>query len=233
MLRHVAIIMDGNGRWAEERGLSRSAGHLAGYENAKKLIPYIFNKGIEVVSVYAFSTENWLREFEEVNFLFDIFRKAVEELPDFAGENMRIRFIGNRADLATRGFGDLAASMERVEKETAPNTRGTFVVAINYGGREEILHAIKEIVRLNVHPAYINERAVSLQLYAKGLPDPDLIIRTAGERRLSGFLSWQSEYAELYFSRKLWPDFGEKDFSRAIKSYGRRRRKFGSYGENK
>jgi undecaprenyl diphosphate synthase len=227
--KHVAIIMDGNGRWAEARGLPRSAGHLAGYENAKNLIPYIFKKGIEVVTVYAFSTENWLRELEEVNFLFDIFRKAVEELPDFSGENIRIRFIGNRVELASRGFGDLAASMERVEKETAQNTRGIFVIAINYGGRNEILSAVKEIVRLNVHPAYISERAVSMQLYTRGLPDPDLIIRTAGERRISGFQLWQSEYAEFYFSGKLWPDFGEKDFMRAIRSYSLRNRKRGGY----
>ncbi|MFY9457713.1 MAG: polyprenyl diphosphate synthase [Candidatus Spechtbacterales bacterium] len=231
MPKHVAIIMDGNGRWAEARGLPRSAGHLAGYENAKKLIPYIFKKGIGAVTVYAFSTENWLRGLKEVNSLFDIFRKAVEELPDFAGENIRIRFIGNRIDLASRGFGDLVASMERVEKETAQNTRGTFIVAINYGGREEILRAIKEIVRLNVHPAYINESAVSHQLYTAGLPDPDLIIRTAGERRLSGFLLWQSAYSELYFSQKSWPAFGKKDFLRALEWYKTRERKFGGYGD--
>ena len=230
MLRHVAIIMDGNGRWAEQRGLSRSEGHLAGYENAKELVPFMFRKGVEVVTVYAFSTENWRRKPEEVNLLFDIFRTAIEELPDFAGENIRIRFIGNREDSTIRGFGDLVASMERVEQETSKNTGGTFVVAINYGGREETLHAIKEIVRLNVPPAYINESAVSRQLYTAGLPDPDLIIRTAGERRLSGFLLWQSEYSEFYFSKKPWPAFGKKDFLRALEWYKTRERKFGGYG---
>jgi len=228
--KHVGIIMDGNGRWAEAQGLPRSAGHLAGYENAKNLVPFIFKKGIEVVTVYAFSTENWQRKAEEVNFLFDIFRKACEgDLLNFAGDRIRIRFIGNRADLISRGFTDLTESMGRIEKETSQNIEGTFVVAINYGGREEIVHAMKEIRRLNVHPAYINESAVSHQLYTAGLPDADLIIRTAGERRISNFLLWQGAYAEFYHSRKPWPAFGREDFSRALKAYWNRKRKFGGY----
>lgn len=227
MPKHVGLIMDGNGRWAAARGHSRSVGHLAGYENAKDLIPFIFQKGVEVVTVFAFSTENWAREAGEISMLFDIFRNAIEELPDFAGENIRIRFIGNREDLARRGFWDLTESMERVEKETTENTGGTFVIAINYGGRDEILHAIKEIVRLNVHPAYINESAVAHQLYTAQLPDPDLIIRTAGERRISNFLLWQGAYAEFYTLRKPWPDFGKRDFLRALQWYKTRKRKYG------
>jgi len=146
-------------------------------------------------------------------------------VPELLKQNVKIKFIGNRLGLAE----DLVVMMEEIEGESSQNTGGTLVVAINYGGREEIIHAIKEIVRLNVHPAYINERAVSHQLYTAGLPDPDLIIRTAGEQRLSGFLLWQAEYAELYFSRKPWPAFGKKDFLRALKSYSARKRKFGGY----
>lgn len=228
--RHVAIIMDGNGRWAKQNGVSRAEGHLAGYINAKRLVPFIFDQGIEVVTVYAFSTENWRRTAQEVNDLFDLFRSAIDELPDFAGENIRIRFIGNRDDLARRGFHDVRASMERVERQTAKKTRGTFVVAINYGGREEMLHAVTEMVRLRVDPACVSEDAISSQLYTAGLPDPDLIIRTAGEQRLSGFLLWQSEYAELYFSRKPWPDFGKRDFLGAVGAYSARKRNFGGHG---
>lgn len=225
--RHVAIIMDGNGRWATARGYSRSEGHLAGYENAKKLIPFIFKKGVEVVTVYAFSTENWTREEEEVSFLFDIFRNAIEELPDFAGENIRIRFIGDRQELARRGFHDLAASMERVERETAEKTGGTFVIAINYGGRDEITRAIKKMLLTGLHPSVMHESTLLLYLDTHGLPDVDLVIRTAGERRISNFLLYQGAYAEFYCSRKPWPVFGERDFLRALRAYSQRERRFG------
>ena len=226
--RHIAMIMDGNGRWAQARGLSRSEGHLAGYENLKNLIHYIFGKSVEVLTLYAFSAENWQREVKEVDVLFDIFRRAIDEaLAELVEENIKIRFIGDREGLISRGFGDLVASMERIEKSSAQNTGGILVPAINYGGRDELVRAVKKIVEINVPLSAIRESTISLHLDTHGLPEPDLIIRTAGEMRLSGFLLWQAEYAELYFSKKPWPDFTKRDFDRALKQYAARKRNFG------
>jgi undecaprenyl diphosphate synthase len=226
--RHVGIILDGNGRWAKKRGLTRSEGHIAGYENLKKLVPFIFSQGVEVVTVFAFSTENWKRNQKEVDGIFDLFSVAIKEsMPKLIEEGVRIKFIGDRTKFGEslqQGMRLIEEESEKIEKE---NLRGTFVVAINYGGKEEIVRAIKEIVRLNVHPAYINERCVSGFLYTAGLPDPDLIIRTGckpGEMRLSNFLPWQSAYSEYYGSRKYLPDFGDEDFKRALRSFARRKR---------
>ena len=224
--KHVAIIMDGNRRWAKAQGLSVFEGHLAGYENLKKLIHYIFNKGVEVLTLYAFSTENWQREKKEVDSLMGIFCLAIDEaLAELVEENIKIRFIGDRHRLPE----DLVLGMERLEQESAQNTGGILVPAINYGGRDELVRAVKKIVEINVPLSAIQESTISLHLDTHGLPDPDLVIRTAGEMRLSGFLLWQGEYAELYFSKKSWPSFGKRDFDRALGQYAVRKRNFGGH----
>ena len=150
-----------------------------------------------------------------------------EALAKLVEENIRIKFIGDREGLISRGFEDLVASMERIEKSSAQNTGGILVPAIDYGGRDELVRAVKKIVEINVPLSAIRESTISLHLDTHGLSDPDLIIRTAGEKRLSGFLLWQSEYAELYFSKKFWPDFGKRDFNRALRKYADRKRNFG------
>jgi len=227
----VGIILDGNGRWAQKRGLSREEGHLAGYENLKNLVPYIFDQGVEVVTVFAFSTENWKREEKEREHIFGIFEIAIEEaMPTLLEEGIRIKVIGDRSRLREslqKGINSIEEESLKIDKE---NLRGTFIVAINYGGRDEIIRAVKAIVRLNVHPYYINERTVSTNLDTAGFPDPDLIIRTGcepGEMRLSNFLIWQAAYAEYYSSRKYLPDFGKEDFKRALRAYAKRKRLHG------
>ena len=229
--KHVGIILDGNGRWAKERGLTRSEGHIAGYENLKKLVPFIFDQGIEVVTVFAFSTENWKREQREIDDIFDLFSIAIEEaMPKLVEEGTRIKFIGNRTkllEILQRAMKHIEEESLRIDKE---NLRGTFVVAINYGGRDDIVRAVKEIVERHVHSAYISERCLSDFLDTASIPDPDLIIRTgcnSGEMRLSNFLIWQAAYAEFYSSRKYLPDFGKEDFKRALRAYANRKRLHG------
>ena len=224
--KHVAIIMDGNRRWAKAQGLSVFEGHLAGYENLKKLIHYIFNKGVEVLTLYAFSTENWQREKKEVDSLMGIFCLAIDEaLAELVEENIKIRFIGDRNGLSE----DLVFGMERLEQESAQNTGGILVPAINYGGRDELVRAVKKIVEINVPLSAIQESTISLHLDTHGLPDPDLVIRTAGAMRISGFFLWQIEYTEFYFSKKPWPSFGKRDFDRALGQYAVRKRNFGGH----
>jgi len=225
---HIGIILDGNGRWAQARGLSRSEGHLAGYENLKKLVPYIFDQRVEVVTVFAFSTENWKREEKEREHIFNIFEVAIEEaMPKLVEEGIRIKVIGDRSRLCEslqKGINSIEEESLKIDKK---NLRGTFVVAINYGGRDELVSAVKEIVARNVHLSCISERCVSGFLDTAGLPDPDLIIRTGcepGEMRLSNFLIWQAAYAEYYCSRKYLPDFGKEDFKRALRAYAKRKR---------
>lgn len=221
---HVGIIMDGNGRWAEERGLARTEGHLAGYERLKELAPFIFEQGVEVLTVFAFSTENWNREEKEIAFLFDLFRMGMEEVfPELTRENIRIRFIGRRFNLPA----DLQESMLKLERESVSNTRGTLVVAIDYGGRNEIVRAVRHIEITRLFPGEITEDLISQNLDTHGLPDVDLVIRTSGEQRMSGFLLWQASYAELYFSDKYWPDFSNEDMLCAIEWFSKRERRYG------
>lgn len=224
--RHVGIIMDGNRRWARERGFEPFEGHRAGYENLRELVPYIFSKGVSVLTVFALSTENYQkRGREEIEFLFDLFREAIEEeFAKLAEENIRIRFIGDRAVLPA----DLQESMQKVERDSAVNTGGIFVPAVNYGGQDEIVRAVRRIVGYTIRddPA-ISKELVESYLDTSGLPSVDLIIRTAGEQRLSGFLLWQASYAEFYTSRKYWPAFSKRDFVRALKAYETRERRLG------
>jgi undecaprenyl diphosphate synthase len=222
--KHVAIIMDGDRRWAAERGLEPFEGHQAGFENLKMLVPYVFTKGVEILTVFAFSTENWKRDAAEVEFLFSLFQQAIEEQgAEFAEKNIRIRFIGDRRGLPQA----LQLSMGKVEQESASNTGGIFVPAINYGGRDELVRACRKIIEKGVHLSCISESAISWNLDTARLADPDLIIRTAGEERLSGFLLWQASYAEFYTSRKYWPDFSKRDFRRALEVYASRERRYG------
>ena len=225
--RHIGIIMDGNGRWANKRGLPRTAGHKKAAEVFGDLVRYCRDIGVEILTVYAFSTENWKRPQEEIRELMNILRKYLNSIKDKNPENSRILFLGDRAPLDE----DLRRLMEDAERSTRENTGFTTCIAINYGGRNEILHAVKRIAQQvkdgRLAPADICEETVERYLYTSGLPDPDLIIRTSGEVRTSNFLTWQSAYSEYVFSDVLWPDFTPDDLDRAIEDYARRSRRFG------
>lgn len=230
--RHVGIIMDGNGRWAEARGLTRTEGHRVGFENSKEWLHFVFEQGVEVLTVFAFSTENWKRPEAEVDFLLNLFREAAKEyLPKLAEENICLRFIGDRARLPE----DLGNMMDVLEMESIGNTKGVFVPAINYGGRDEILRAVNRFVassrQRNLPFVPMTQEDMPSLLDTWGLPDVDLIIRTSGEQRISGFLTWQAAYAELYFSDKYWPDFTKEDFLEALEWYKGRKRRFGAISD--
>lgn len=225
---HIAIIPDGNGRWAKRRGLPRTMGHKAGSENIKKIVKLCNNIGIKYLTVYAFSTENWSRPKSEVDalmsLLLEYLRNAEKEL---SGANIRINVIGNIAGLPS----ELQKEIPRVEELTRKNTGLNLVMALNYGGRKEILCAVKSIVKSvangDIKMEDIDEEVVSEHLYTKDIPDPDLIIRTSGEKRSSNFLLWQSAYSEFWFSEVLWPDFNEKHLLQALEDYQSRKRRFG------
>jgi undecaprenyl diphosphate synthase len=222
--RSVAIIMDGNGRWARRRRLPVAAGHRAGTRALRRTVEAAIDLGVESLCVYAFSTENWSRPPDEVDALMEIFVETIErELPDLAREGVRTRFIGRR-DRATP---TLRAKMERLEEETAANDRLHLWIAFDYGGRAEIVEAVRRIVDEGVDPRDIDENAIAARLYAPAMPEPDLLIRTSGELRISNFLLWQVAYTELVFVETLWPDFGEGDLRQALAEYASRRRRFG------
>ena len=225
---HVSIIMDGNGRWAQARGLDRSRGHVAGVDSLREAVTTSVRLGLDALSVYAFSTENWKRPQEEVNMLMHLFATTLlHELPLFHQENVRLRF-----------FGDLEALPEETRKvfqqgldETADHTGMTFALAVNYGSRAEIARAARRLAEKaamgDLDPADIDEKLFSSELYTQGLSDPDLLIRTSGELRLSNYLLWQLAYTEFYVTPTLWPDFTRWEFLRAIKSFQGRKRRFG------
>lgn len=219
--RHVGIIMDGNGRWANARGLPRTEGHRRGTENAKTIVKAAIDLGIRFLSLYVFSTENWKRASDEVGFLMGLIKQHLSREFDFYREN-RIRVIhsGNAEGLPA----DVVAEIRRVEGDTSSFDRFTVNLAINYGGRDEIIRAVRMLIDAG---GPIDEARVSAALDHPELPDPDLIVRTSGELRLSNFLLWESAYSELYFSEKLWPDFGPDDLAEAVGDYGRRKRRFG------
>ncbi len=222
--KHIAIIMDGNGRWATRRGLPRVAGHKRGVASVRRTVEKAAAIGIEVLSLYCFSTENWLRPAGEVKFLMDTFLETLlEERPRILNNNIRFKMIGDRTALDHK----LVKTAENLEVESSKNTGMWLLLAINYGGRQELLRAIKQMAHDNLKEEEINDQVITDRLYTKGLPDPDLIIRTSGEMRLSNYMLWQGAYAELVFLKKLWPDFGEKDFTNAIKIYSKRERRFG------
>jgi undecaprenyl diphosphate synthase len=222
--KRVAIIMDGNGRWASGHGLPVSEGHRAGTRAVRRTVEAAIDLGIESLTVYAFSTENWTRPADEVGALMEIFGETIErELPDLCKQGVRVRFIGRR----DRVPDDLRRRMAELESETAENTRLDLWVALNYGGRAEIVDAARRLVEDGVPAEEVDEDALASRLYAPELPDPDLLIRTSGEVRTSNFLLWQLAYAELVFVDTLWPDFGAEDLRAALDEYARRGRRFG------
>ena len=226
--RHVAIIMDGNGRWAKQRGLPRAAGHRAGAEAVRRALQAAADQGVEVLTIYAFSSENWRRSTEEISDLTALMRFYLErELKTLEKERVRLRLIG---DYSAFG-GELVERLERAVERTAGNTRLTLVIALNYGSRAEIAGAARKLAAKaaggELDPAIIDEDAIGAELQTADLPELDLLIRTSGEVRLSNFLLWQAAYAELLFVDTLWPDFGEQDFADALNTFAARNRRFG------
>lgn len=226
--KHVAIIMDGNGRWAKKHAVPRKAGHKAGADALRKVSRFAGRMGIEYITVYAFSTENWKRSEQEVSDLMALLMQYLKNAEkELAGDEVRIRVIGDR----TRFSENLQKEMDRVERVTAHNKACTVNIALNYGSRDEIVMAVKKIAAAvadgKMRCEDICEKTVSDNLYTYYMPDPDLVIRSSGEERLSNFLMWQSSYSELYFTDTLWPDFDENEFTKAIKSYIARNRRYG------
>lgn len=224
---HVAIIMDGNGRWAEKRGLKRTKGHQKGAETLKKISEYIFDKNVKILSVFAFSTENWKRDKEEVDYLMDLFLKSFKENFDsLKKKGVKIIFSGVKYKLSNK----VINAMNKMMSETENNTNGIFNICLNYGGRSEIVEATKKICK-DVINKKIDINGITEEKYNKylfnNLEPIDLMIRTSGEYRLSNFMLWQMAYSELYFTDTLWPDFDEKEFDNAIEIYNGRERRFG------
>ena len=227
--KHIAIIMDGNRRWARNKGLPVSLGHKEGAKVLEKIVRHANEIGLEYITVYAFSTENWKRTTEEVNALMNLFQSYLDDYSKRAdSENIKVKIIGNRQGLSEK----MQKSIEKCMERTKNNTGITFNIALNYGGRDEIIHAVKNIVgkvqNKEIDIEDITEQTISDNLYTANQPDPDLLIRTSGEIRLSNFLPWQLVYTEFLFVDKNWPDFNEKDLDDAIEVYRSRNRKFGA-----
>jgi undecaprenyl diphosphate synthase len=224
LAKAVAIIMDGSGRWAAKRRLPVAEGHRAGSRALRPVVETAIDVGLESLAVYAFSTENWTRSEDEVRALMDIFAETIErELPDLVEQSVRVRFLG-RQDRAPE---DLRRRMAKLERETRRNDRLSLWIAFDYGGRAELVEAARRLVAAGVDPEDVDENTFAAQLYAPAMPDPDLLIRTSGELRISNFLLWQLAYSELVFVETLWPDFGPKDLRDALGVYARRKRRFG------
>ncbi len=224
-IKHVAIIMDGNGRWAELRGLSRVEGHREGVKRVGEIIDASIELKLEALTLYVFSMENWQRPTDEVRALMGLLSLYLRrEMKKLAKDNIIFRAIGNIEKLPR----EIQTLLREFEALTRDNTGLLLTSAISYGGREEILKAVRRMVKEGLKPEEINENTFGNYLYTKGLPDPDLIIRTSGEMRLSNFLLWQSAYSELYFTETLWPDFRKDEFITAIREYQKRERRFGA-----
>lgn len=216
--------MDGNGRWAKSRNLPRLAGHKAGTDNLHRILRACKNQGIKIVTLYAFSTENWNRPLDEVTGLMKILESSIErELGELHKEGVQIRHIGRPERIPT----GLYDKIQRAIEHTQDNTALILNVAMNYGGRAEIVDAVKNMLAEGLDPNYVDEATISRYLYTSDLPDPDLIIRTSGEYRVSNFLIWQGAYAEYYITDVYWPDFDEKELQKALEQFGRRDRRFG------
>ncbi|MGL5435281.1 MAG: isoprenyl transferase [Lachnospiraceae bacterium] len=225
---HVAIILDGNGRWAKRRGLPRTMGHKEGCITVEKTVETAARMGIEYLTVYGFSTENWKRSTDEVGALMQLFRYYMVRLLKVASaNNVRVRMIGDKSRFAQ----DIIDGITRLEDQTKDNTGLTFVIAVNYGSRDEITRAVRQLVQAGkdgkMDPADITESLVASYLDTAGMPDPDLLIRTSGEIRLSNYLLWQLAYTEIYVTECLWPDFNQEELSRAIAAYNKRDRRYG------
>lgn len=226
--RHVAIIMDGNGRWAELHGMERYEGHTHGIEPIRTVLRAAARLGVQYLTLYAFSTENWGRPAEEVRALMELFcRCAINEMPELKAQGVRVRVIGERNHFSE----EVRRRLEELEQGTRDGQRLTLVLAIDYSSRLEIVEATRKLARAvaagELTPEAIDETRFDDSLWTAGIPDPDLMIRTSGEQRLSNFLLWQASYAEFYFTEVLWPDFTEEEFARALDTYARRDRRFG------
>ena len=222
--QHVGIIMDGNGRWARQRGLPRLAGHRAGTENIRRVLRACAEFGIPILSVYAFSTENWGRPVEEVSGLMALIEQTIDrETAELDRNGVSIRHLGSDEDLTPSLRSKIAAAVER----TRSNRKLILNVAFNYGGRAEIVHAVRRLMSEGIAPDAVNEALIGRYLYSSGLPDPDLIIRTAGEMRLSNFMIWQAAYSEYYSTPTFWPDFDRNELACALEAFTARDRRFG------
>ena len=226
--RHIAIIMDGNGRWANRRGLPRTAGHKAGAETFRRIATYCKNIGVQYLTVYAFSTENWKRSEEEVSYLMGLMKRyLMHNKKDALKKGIRIRVIGDKERLSS----DLQQLINEIERDTATMDKLNLTFAINYGGRDEITRAVRKVMidvqSGELSPNDMDETLFATYLDTKDLPDPDLMIRTSKEERISNFLLWQLAYSEFYFTEKLWPEFSKEDLLEAIKIYANRERRFG------
>jgi undecaprenyl diphosphate synthase len=216
--------MDGNGRWAQQRGLPRLAGHRAGTENVRRIIRACVDNGIQMLTLYAFSTENWTRPPDEVKGLLSLLSQMVDrELDNLHKNGVRLNHLGSPDELPAT----LRAKIRRAVQVTSSNDRLVLNIALNYGGRMDIVQAVQKMMREGFTPDQVTEKALSEHLYTGGMPDPDLVIRTAGEMRLSNFLVWQAAYAELYSTPTYWPDFGPEELHKALLAFGQRTRKFG------
>jgi len=222
---HIGIILDGNRRWAKARSLPSFAGHKAGLKNINKIAAQAFKRGVKIMTVFAFSTENWKRSQEEVDYLMSLFGNFIDSESDrLAKRGWKIKFFGRINDFNP----GLQKSMKRAEKISQEGERGQLNICLSYGGRDELVRAVQKIISHSKSVQEVNESLISANLDTAGLPDPDLIIRTSGEQRLSGFLSWQSVYSELLFVDKHWPDFNQHDLDAALVEYEKRQRRYGA-----
>ena len=222
--KHIAIIMDGNRRWAKERHLATAIGHQQGANTLKKIIKYCDKIGVKYLTVYAFSTENWKRTKEEVDALMALFVSTLKnDLKEMHKNNVKVRFLGDRTQLDA----ELQKVMNESENLTQNNSGVNFQIAFNYGARAEILNAVKNIIKSGLDADKITEDTISQNLYTKDIPDPDLLIRTGGDKRVSNYLLWQIAYSEIYVTETLWPEFDEKSFDLAIDEFNSRQRRFG------
>ena len=227
-LQHIAVIMDGNGRWAQKRGLPRAAGHKKGAETVKEIAKAANERGVRFLTLYAFSTENWQRPKDEVKTLMDLLRQYLKsDLAELHKHGIRIRFIGERYMLDK----DIVESMEQLEQNTADNKGMTLILAISYGSRQEIVAAVRKVAAMvkkgDISESDVDIDLVSGMLYTKGVPDPDILIRTSGEQRISNYLLWQLAYAELFFTKTLWPDFTPNELGEIIDNFYLRERRYG------
>jgi len=227
--KHVAIIMDGNGRWARQKGLPRLAGHRAGIQRVREIIQAAQELGIEILTLFAFSHENWQRPKKEVNMLMKYLESFIKKnMSNLVKNNIVLKIIGRERPLPK----EIVSLLKEAVEKTKYNTGLILCLALNYGARQEVLDAAKHIAALarekKIHPNQLNEEKFAQFLYTAGLPDPDLLVRTSGEQRISNFLLWQISYTELYFSKKYWPDFAKSDFLKAVEEFRRRQRRFGN-----
>lgn len=227
-LRHIAVIMDGNGRWAQKRGLPRIAGHRKGAEVVKEITKAAGELGVEFLTLYAFSTENWKRSAEEVSSLMGLLRQYLKsDLKEIQDNGVRIMFIGERDMLDA----DIVSMMNKLEYDTAANTKMTLCIALSYGSRQEIVNSVRKIAMLvkkgDISPEDVDVKMFSDMLYTRDMPDPDLIIRTSGEQRISNYLLWQAAYSEFFFTPTFWPDFNKTELEDIIKNFNSRERRYG------